>query len=117
MQIIPSRRKTKPTETRLAIRVDLASGVRIGPGKVRLLEEIDRTGSISAAARVTGMKFARAWWLLDDLNKALGRPLFDTVVGGDRGGGTRLTEVGRVMVREISASPHPRTSSDLPDNV
>jgi hypothetical protein len=35
---------------RLSIRIDLASGGRIGPGKVAVLEQIARTGSISAAA-------------------------------------------------------------------
>lgn len=74
MPIIPSRQKTKPAETRLAIRLDLASGVRIGPGKVQLLEEITRTGSVSAAARAMRMAYPQAWWLLDDMSKA-GRAL------------------------------------------
>jgi molybdate transport system regulatory protein len=37
--------------THLSIRLDLASGGRIGPGKIALLEAIQSTGSISAAAR------------------------------------------------------------------
>ena len=37
--------------THLSIRIDLASGARIGPGKIALLEAIRSTGSISAAAR------------------------------------------------------------------
>jgi molybdate transport system regulatory protein len=103
MPIIPSRRRTAPIKTRLAIRIDLIPGVRIGPGKVRLLEEIDRAGSISAAARVMRMTYAHAWGMLDDLNKALGRPLFDTVIGGDDGGGARLTKAGKIMVAEYRA--------------
>jgi molybdate transport system regulatory protein len=39
------------TDPRLSIRLDLASGDRIGPGKIALLEAIGTTGSISAAAR------------------------------------------------------------------
>lgn len=35
----------------LSIRLDFASGARIGPGKVAALEEIARSGSISAAGR------------------------------------------------------------------
>ena len=103
MPIIPSRRKTIPAETRLAIRIDLAPGVRIGPGKVRLLEEIDRAGSIAAAARVMRMTYTHAWGMLDDLSKALGRPLFATVIGGDDGGGARLTKAGKIMVAEYRA--------------
>nr|WP_204367249.1 hypothetical protein [Methylobacterium sp. B34] len=33
----------------------------IGPGKIALSEAIDRTGSISAAARSLNMTFRRAW--------------------------------------------------------
>ena len=42
-------------EARLSIRLDLVSGARIGPGKVAVLEEIARSGSISAAGRVLRM--------------------------------------------------------------
>jgi molybdate transport system regulatory protein len=46
--------KAKPAThvtNRLSIRLDMASGARIGPGKVAVLEEIARSGSISAAGR------------------------------------------------------------------
>jgi hypothetical protein len=62
MPIIPSRRKTVPAKTWLTIRLDLASGVRIGPGKVRLLEEVARTGSISAAGGRHGVKPASSFF-------------------------------------------------------
>jgi molybdate transport system regulatory protein len=39
------------TLARLSIRIDLDGGFRIGPGKIRLLELIEATGSISAADR------------------------------------------------------------------
>ena len=41
-------------DTRLSIRLDLTGGDRIGPGKIALLEAIQATGSISAAARRLG---------------------------------------------------------------
>jgi molybdate transport system regulatory protein len=102
MPIIPSRQKTKPAETRLAIRLDLASGVRIGPGKVQLLEEVARTGSISAAARAMRMAYPQAWWLLDDMSKAVG-PVVETYKGGGRYGGASLTKAGRALVVEYRA--------------
>ena len=46
------------------------SGARIGPGKVALLEEIARSGSISAAGRALKMSYRRAWELVEDLNRA-----------------------------------------------
>ncbi|WP_408906434.1 winged helix-turn-helix domain-containing protein [Roseomonas mucosa] len=65
----------------LSIRLDPAPGLRIGPGKVRLLEEIGRNGSISAAGRALGMSYRRAWELVEDLNRGLGRPVVETAAG------------------------------------
>jgi molybdate transport system regulatory protein len=102
MPIIPSRRKTAPLKTGLAIRVDLASGARIGPGKVRLLEEIARTGSISAAGRAMNMAFHQAWTLVDGMNQTFG-PVIATSIGGRDGGGASLTKVGKALVAEYRA--------------
>ena len=86
------------SRNRLSIRVDLASGARIGPGKVAVLEEIDRSGSISAAGRALGMSYRRTWDLVEDLNRSLGGPVVATSAGGSGGGGAVLTEVGRAVV-------------------
>lgn len=93
----------------LSIRLDPAPGLRIGPGKVRLLEEIGRNGSISAAGRALGMSYRRAWELVEDLNRGLGRPVVETAPGGAGGGGTRLTRLGERVIREyrsIEAEAH-----------
>ncbi len=65
---------------RLSIRLDLGDGARIGPGKVRLLEEIARAGSISAAGRALGMSYRRAWELVEALNRGGWQAV--NVVGG-----------------------------------
>ena len=70
---------------RLSIRVDLASGVRIGPGKIAVLEEIARSGSISAAGRALRMSYRRTWELVEDLNRGLGSPVVATAAGGSGG--------------------------------
>lgn len=70
----------------------------IGPGKMQLLEAIDRHGSISAAARVLGMAYPNAWKLVDSLNKHFREPLVTRVMGGSRGGGASLTETGRAVL-------------------
>ena len=49
---------------RLGIRIDLGDDAWIGPGKVALLEEIERTGSISAAGRGLSMSYRLAWELV-----------------------------------------------------
>jgi molybdate transport system regulatory protein len=93
----------KPDKHRLSIRIDLAGGGRIGPGKVALLEEIGRSGSISAAGRAMKMSYRRAWQLVEDLNGSLASPVVETATGGAGGGGARLTEAGRTLVQEYRA--------------
>jgi molybdate transport system regulatory protein len=84
--------------TLVRFRVDLPGGHSIGPGKIRLLELLEEEGSISAAARAMRISYRQAWSLLDDLNDALGEPLFETATGGRKGGGARLTPLGRKVV-------------------
>ncbi len=90
-------------EHRLSIRIDLAGGARIGPGKIALLEEIARHGSISAAGRAMGMSYRRAWQLTEALNSAVGEKLVETAAGGSGGGGTRLTPAGLLLVQRYRA--------------
>src|ERR1700751_5414330 len=84
--------------TRLSIRIDLASGDRIGPGKIALLEAIRSTGSISGAARPLGMSYRRAWLLVEEVNDALREPAVTAETGGRRGGGAALTPGGERVV-------------------
>ena len=84
--------------TRLSIRIDLANGDRIGPGKIALLEAIGATGSISGAARSLGMSYRRAWLLVEEINKALRQPAVRAEPGGRTGGGAVVTASGQQIV-------------------
>jgi len=84
--------------TRLSIRIDLATGDRIGPGKIALLEAIRTTGSISAAARSLGMSYRRAWLLVEEINHALRDPAVKAEMGGRSGGGATVTPIGEQVV-------------------
>jgi molybdate transport system regulatory protein len=83
---------------RLSIRIDLAGACRVGPGKMRLLELIDETGSISAAGRAMAMSYRRAWLLVESLNSAFRAPVVAAQPGGRRGGGASLTPAGRALL-------------------
>ena len=83
---------------RLWLRVDLAPGVSLGPGKVELLRGIDDTGSISAAGRRIGMSYKRAWQLVDALNRHFASPLVSASRGGAHGGGATLTPLGHTVL-------------------
>jgi molybdate transport system regulatory protein len=88
---------------RLWLRVDLAPGVSLGPGKVELLRGIDETGSISAAGRRIGMSYKRAWQLVDALNRHFISPLVSASRGGARGGGASLTPLGHAILAAYQA--------------
>ena len=46
----------------------------LGPGKIRLLEAIRKSGSISQAGRSLDMSYRRAWLLVDDMNHCFREP-------------------------------------------
>ena len=87
------------TDTRLSIRLDLTTGDRIGPGKIALLEAVQETGSISAAARLLEMSYRRAWLLVEEINACLQKPAVASSVGGARGGGAVLTPSGEQLIK------------------
>jgi len=63
-----------------------------------LLEQIEIHGSLSEAARRLRFSYRRAWMLIDAMNRLWPRPLVNTTVGGKRGGGTKITELGRQVL-------------------
>jgi molybdate transport system regulatory protein len=71
----------------------------LGPGRVELLQHIDRERSISAAAKQMNMSYRRAWELVRDMNEAAGVPLVETSTGGPGGGGAAITPQGHEAVR------------------
>ena len=83
---------------RAAIKIDFGTEVRLGSGKVRLLELIAETGSISAAARQMEMSYRRAWLLIDEVNGIFGNPVVETVTGGTGGGGAKITPLGEAVI-------------------
>ncbi len=88
---------------RLTLRIDFDEGRALGPGKVRLLELVSETGSISAAGRAMGMSYRRAWLLIDALNKTFRTLVVQTREGGSGGGGASLTSFGANLVANYRA--------------
>jgi len=65
---------------------------------LELLERIDASGSISAAATAMGMSYKAAWQAVEAINNLSHEPLLVRQPGGSTGGGTCLTEYGRRLV-------------------
>jgi molybdate transport system regulatory protein len=77
----------------------LRKAIAMGPGKADLLRAIEETGSISAAARALGMSYRRAWLLVDTMNQCFKSPVVETLTGGQKGGGARVSELGHEVLR------------------
>ena len=89
--------------TRITLRIDFDESRALGPGKIRLLEMVGETGSISAAGRAMGMSYRRAWLLIDALNQTFRSPVVQTRGGGVGGGGASLTDFGVDLVANYRA--------------
>ena len=101
---------------RLTLRVDLGEERAIGPGKIRLLEAIRKTGSITQAGIALGMSYRRAWLLVDDMNNCFLEPVIAAQAGGSHGGGAALTPFGARLIdqyRAIEAEAHAATATRL----
>ena len=84
----------------LRFRIVLQPGVALGPGKADLLQAIDETASLTAAAARFNMSYKRGWSLVREMNAAFAEPLVETEKGGaGGGGGARLTSRGRYVLK------------------
>ena len=78
--------------------VEAEGGVVLSAWRVRLLEAIHASGSIRAAAEQLDIPYRRAWEKVHEMEERSGRRLLETEVGGEGGGGARLTDEARDFV-------------------
>jgi molybdate transport system regulatory protein len=99
---------------RLTVRIDFGAERALGPGKIRLLEAIGKTGSISRAGRALGMSYRRAWLLIDDMNRCFRAAVVATQPGGVRGGGAALTAFGLQLIENYRAIETQAAAAAMP---
>jgi molybdate transport system regulatory protein len=83
----------------LFLRLPIGESGNLGPGKARLLELIEETGSIRAAAAKMKLSYRRAWLLLQDMERIFGGAILERRTGGRSGGGAALNARGRDIVK------------------
>ncbi len=71
----------------------------MGPRYVRLLEEIDRRGSIREACSRIGLSYRTCLNRIRQMERVLGEPVIHTTRGGATGGGSELTGEAREIIR------------------
>jgi molybdate transport system regulatory protein len=88
----------RPIKLRGKLWVEISGSPAFTEAGADLLEQIEACGSLSEAARRLRFSYRRAWMLIDSMNRLWPRPLVHTAVGGKRGGGTRITDLGREVL-------------------
>jgi molybdate transport system regulatory protein len=78
--------------------VDGQGNVVVGLGRIKMLEAIQRLGSINAAAKELKMSTRAIWGRIKTTEERLGRPLLVRSVGGVAGGGSRLTDFATALI-------------------
>ncbi len=90
----------------MRLRVYQGSEIAFGPGKADLLAEIQKTGSISQAAKQLSMSYRRAWLLVNTMNQCFSQPLVTTQTGGTHGGGAQVSETGLQVLALFRSMEH-----------
>jgi molybdate transport system regulatory protein len=73
-----------------------------GNQTIELLQKLNETGSINSAAKAIGISYKSAWQKLDAVNNLLPYSLLRKQTGGVGGGGSELTEEGRVFLGRVA---------------
>ena len=105
-----------PADGLTHLRVTLSETAYLGPGRADLLEQIGKTGSISAAGKAMGMSYKRAWGLVQALNEGFGVLLVEASRGGSGQGGAQLTEAGQAVLAHYRTMQE-RTRAAIADEV
>ena len=90
-------------EPKFNLWIEQKGEVVLSAWRVGLLEAIEASGSISAAAEELRIPYRRAWEKVQEMEQGLGYKLVDTAVGGAGGGGAHLTPKGRAAVAQFRA--------------
>ena len=69
-----------------------------GDGPLDILHRVEKTGSLRQAAEEINMSYSQAWNLMKDLEERLGFDLLRRKVGGEKGGGSEITDKARELM-------------------
>jgi molybdate transport system regulatory protein len=88
------------TEVELHILIKRDGRQLLGLGKIFLLREIHRGGSLRTAAKELKMSYHHAWHVIEEMNQVAASPVVVKQRGGSGGGGAVLTEYGKRILDE-----------------
>jgi molybdate transport system regulatory protein len=87
----------------------------LGQGRIELLINIGKFGSITKAAKAMKMSYKAAWDTIDAMNNLSDFPLVESLKGGKGGGGTHLTTYAKELIEsyEILKEEHQQFLNNL----
>lgn len=87
----------------MALNISDALSQNVVDKRIDVLQRIKQYGSISEAARSAGISYKAAWQAIETLSALAGEPLVEKTVGGNSGGGARITEAGEAVLEASAA--------------
>lgn len=88
---------------RVKVWLEAEDGSGFGTGLVAILQEVERTGSIKAAADGLGRSYRHVWDRIKDAERAIGFALVQTQVGGQGSNRSTLSDEARRLVEDFQA--------------
>ena len=99
---VPMKQKI-PLSVRSKIWIaDDDNNVVFGLGRVKMLEAIQKNGSILAAAKDLGMSYRALWGRIKATEERLGKSLLKRNIGGKSGGGSELTDFSKQLMAQFT---------------
>lgn len=87
----------------MALNISDALSQNVVDKRIDVLQRIKQFGSISEAARSAGISYKAAWQAIETLSALAGEPLVEKSVGGNTGGGARITPAGEAVLEASAA--------------
>ena len=88
---------------RVKVWVEAEDGSGFGSGLVAILQGVEKTGSIKAAADGLGRSYRHVWDRIKDAERAFGFALVQTQVGGQGSNRSTLSDEARRLVADFLA--------------
>jgi molybdate transport system regulatory protein len=80
---------------------DSEGNVVFGLGRLKMLEMIQRLGSIQAAAKELKMSYRALWGRIKATEERIGEQLLVRNIGGSSGGGSELTLFAQILMEQF----------------
>jgi len=86
-------------EVKFKVWIERDGEVVFSSAREQLLKAIETEGSINKASKKLGISYKKAWTLIKHMEERLGYPILEKKRGGVAGGGSRLTEAGKELLK------------------